>query len=226
MSGWPDPVNAPATASRPGEAPVRTARRFDRLRAGLVAFIMSGGIAAPLTSAGADLKVRSPIVEYGEIDFEHNGLVTFGDHNGGGGQSYTAALGYGLTPWWGIELEGGADALAGQNLRFTARNLENTFQLLPEGQFFWLDLGFFAEYGNAIQRDEPVPLAARVPGRAAAEEANRMFFARLKASACSLLRPDLAASSRASGRDLAGHGRVARERGLLQAMRASGLAMR
>ncbi len=62
-------------------------------------------IASP---ALADLQVRMPEVDYGEFEFEHNGLVTFDTkgsplHNA---QSYTNSIGYGVLPWWEIELEG------------------------------------------------------------------------------------------------------------------------
>src|SRR5215469_13521874 len=57
--------------------------------------------------AKADLQIRVPIVEYRELEFEHNGFFTFDkDRTLGGQQSYTNSVGYGLTPWWKVELEG------------------------------------------------------------------------------------------------------------------------
>jgi hypothetical protein len=62
---------------------------------------------AGASSAWADFQVRSPIVEYREFEFEHNGSVTF-DHKSelNKDQSYTFSLGLGVTPFWKIELEG------------------------------------------------------------------------------------------------------------------------
>ena len=52
----------------------------------------------------ADLQVRMPTVEYRELEFEHNGLITFAnkDSSLNGAQSYTNAIGYGVLPWWKI----------------------------------------------------------------------------------------------------------------------------
>jgi hypothetical protein len=106
--------------------------------------------------ASAELKVRSPLVTWREAEFEHNGLLTFDKRKSGlnGNQSYTYELGYGVTPWWQIELEVETQALAGQNHRLKARTIENTFQLLPQGKY-WLDLGLFVEYANLVVSGEP-----------------------------------------------------------------------
>ncbi len=117
------------------------------------AFVEMLAFAAP---AYAELKVRSPLVTWREAEFEHNGLLTFDKRKSGlnGNQSYTYELGYGVTPWWLVELEVETQALAGQNHRLNARTIENTFQLLPQGKY-WLDLGLFAEYSNSVIRGEP-----------------------------------------------------------------------
>jgi hypothetical protein len=97
--------------------------------------------------------VRSPLVEYREFEIEHNGSVTFdrkSDLNKD--QSYTYSVGGGVTPFWKIELEGETGASPGQNLKFLAATIENTFQLTPQGKY-WADLGFFFEFSNGLQRD-------------------------------------------------------------------------
>jgi hypothetical protein len=66
----------------------------------------------------ADLQVRMPDVDYRELEFEHNGLVTF-DAKGSAlnhAQSYTNAIGYGVLPWWEIELEGEMQSGGGEHL--------------------------------------------------------------------------------------------------------------
>jgi len=104
----------------------------------------------------ADFQVRSPIVEEGEFEYEHNGSITFDKNKSGknNDQSYTHSLGYGVTSFWKAEVEGEFEAAPGSNLRFTATTFENTFQFTPQGQFF-ADLGLFAEYSHAADRNSP-----------------------------------------------------------------------
>ncbi len=104
----------------------------------------------------ADLQVRMPEVDYREFEFEHNGLVTF-DTKGSPlnhAQSYTNSIGYGVLPWWEIELEGELASGGGQHLTWDAVTLENTFQLTEPGEYFF-NLGFFFEYSQSTQRGEP-----------------------------------------------------------------------
>jgi hypothetical protein len=129
----------------------RAALRHSRCSvAVLVAGLMLG------STARADFKVRSPLVEEGEIEYEHNGSVTFDKNKSGknNDQSYTHALGYGVTSFWMAEVEGEFEAAPGSNLRFNATTFENTFQLTPQGKYF-ADLGFFAEYAHVADRNNP-----------------------------------------------------------------------
>jgi hypothetical protein len=106
--------------------------------------------------ARAEFKLHYPIVDYRELEFEHNGAVTFDKRDSGknNGQSFTYELGYGVTPWWEPEIEGEFETVPGENQRFSATTFENTFQLTPQGQY-WADLGFFAEFSHASGRNEP-----------------------------------------------------------------------
>jgi high-affinity iron transporter len=125
------------------------------LRAAMLAAI---GLAAfgAARDAHADFKVRSPIVDYREVEFEHNGDTTFDKKKSGlsNNQSYTNEIGYGVTPFWQIEVEAETEAPSGTNFRYGATTLENTFQLTPQGAY-WADLGFFAEYSQSAIRHEP-----------------------------------------------------------------------
>ena len=106
--------------------------------------------------AFADLKVRMPTVDYRELEFEHNGLITF-DAKGSSlnrAQSYTNEVGYGVLPWWEIELEGELASGGGEPLMWEAVTLENTFQLTEPGKYFF-NLGFFFEYSQSTLRGEP-----------------------------------------------------------------------
>ncbi len=116
-----------------------------------MAFLVAGLLLSP--PARADFQVRSPLVEEGEIEYEHNGSLTFDKNKSGknNDQSYTHALGYGITSFWKSEIEGEFEAAPGSNLRFKATTFENTFQLTPQGKYF-ADLGFFAEYSHVADR--------------------------------------------------------------------------
>jgi high-affinity iron transporter len=106
--------------------------------------------------ARADLTVHMPTVEYGELEFEHNGLVTFGPKGSGfdHAQSYTNEIAYGVTPWWMVGLEGELESGGGRHLVWNALTLENTFQLTQPGQYAF-NLGFFAEYSQVTVRGAP-----------------------------------------------------------------------
>jgi hypothetical protein len=114
--------------------------------------ILSLGQSCP---ANAELQVRMPTVDYRELEFEHNGFFSFDkDPALGGQQSYTNAIGYGLTPWWGIELEGESNSVPDSSVHYTATTLENTFQLTEPGQYLF-HLGLFAEYSQSALRNDP-----------------------------------------------------------------------
>jgi hypothetical protein len=111
---------------------------------------------APAAPAWAEFKLHYPIVDYRELEFEHNGDITF-DKSGSGknnAQSFTYEVGYGVTPWWEPEFEGEFETEPGGNQRFSATTFENTFQLTPQGEY-WADLGFFAEFSRAAARTDP-----------------------------------------------------------------------
>jgi len=124
-------------------------------RAATAALLFWAG-AATLHPARADFQVRSPTVEYQEIEFEHNGDTTFDRRNSGmsNDQSYTFSIGYGVTAWWKTELEAETAAPPGENLKFDATTWENTFQITETGEY-WADLGFFFEYSHAHQHGDP-----------------------------------------------------------------------
>jgi hypothetical protein len=107
-------------------------------------------MAAP---ARADFELHYPIIDYHELELEHNGATTLDTAKSGknNNQSYTAELGYAPFTWWEPEIEGDWNAPPGKNLAFTASVFENTFQLTEQGQY-WADLGFFAEYAHAASK--------------------------------------------------------------------------
>ena len=108
---------------------------------------------AATSAARAEFKVRYPIVDYREFEFEHNGDTTFDKRKSGksNNQSYTNELEVGAAPFWTFGLEAESAAPPGQNFRYEATTFENFFQLTPQGKY-WADLGFFAEYSHAASR--------------------------------------------------------------------------
>lgn len=119
-------------------------------RVAAAAALLAIGLTGLPGAAHAELKVRYPQVDYRELEFEHNGLVTFGAKGSGfdHAQSYTNEIGYGVLPWWQIEMEGELASGAGQPLTWAATTLENTFQITEPGRYF-LNLGMFVEYSQA-----------------------------------------------------------------------------
>jgi len=103
--------------------------------------------------ARAEFKLRYPIVDYREVEFEHNGDTTFDNRKSGksNNQSYTNEIEVGVAPFWTIGLEAETAAPSGENFRYEATTLENIFQFTPQGKY-WADLGFFAEYSHAASR--------------------------------------------------------------------------
>ena len=104
--------------------------------------------------ARAEFQVRSPIVDYHELEIEHNGSTTFDSQpDRRHANSDTIEVGYGFTPWWKLELEGETEAAPQKDHRYIATTIENYFQLTPQGKY-WADVGIFAEYSRASRRSE------------------------------------------------------------------------
>ena len=142
----------------------RAMGRAERARRGTLMATLAGGgllaLAVP-APAHADLHVRWPVVDYRELEYEHNGLLTFGPHGSADdrAQSYSNAVGVGLLPFWEVELEGEMEADPGQTLVMDAVTIENTFQLTPPGEYAF-NLGLYAEYSRALRQDEPGSVTA------------------------------------------------------------------
>jgi hypothetical protein len=128
--------------------------RAKRVAAG--AFGAACGVFPLCHAAHADFELHYPIIDYREVEFEHNADTTFDKRKSGlsNNQSYTLELGYAPVPWWEPEIEGDWDASSGHNLSFNATVFENTFQLTEQGKY-WADLGFFAEFSHAAGRTDP-----------------------------------------------------------------------
>lgn len=105
------------------------------------------------SAAHASFHLFSPNgIDYGELEFEHNGSASFHRNPDlSGAQSHTIEIGTGLTPWWNSELEFGFDREPGFNAATLLTQIvtENMFQLTQPGQYF-ADFGFYIEYGQSV----------------------------------------------------------------------------
>ena len=115
------------------------------------------GVIAALGLAGtgpakADFKVWTPDVNKGELAVENVGDIGSDPNpDKSGEQSYTAEVEYGVTKWWQTEMEFEFERDPGSDVRtrFSQVTTENLFQFTERGEY-WLDAGFFAEYGHGI----------------------------------------------------------------------------
>ncbi len=105
-------------------------------------------------AAHADLYIRSPTdIDQGVWELEYNGLSTIDPSPlKGGALSNTVEFAYGVTSWWRPELELDLEQAPGQDQSTGLQGFvwENTFRLTEPGEY-WADLGFYWEYGHAIQ---------------------------------------------------------------------------
>ena len=116
-----------------------------------VATLAVATLAAPATAA---LRVHSPIVEEAEAEIETKVDATI-DHRPTrtGGYSANVSLGYGVTEYWKLEVEGQWKRDPQGASHFDSTSIENVFQLTPQGKY-WADVGFFVEYEAVAQRGD------------------------------------------------------------------------
>jgi hypothetical protein len=118
---------------------------------------MVAAIAGPSAAALADFKVQMPDAEYGEVEIEPIGsLGLSGTPETNNEQSFVTEFGYGVTNFWHTELEFETVRPAGpdNHLKFVQITSENQFQFTEPGQY-WLDPGFFVEYGQVLSKGVP-----------------------------------------------------------------------
>lgn len=121
--------------------------------------ILAAAAAAMLAAAPAwaDFKVQLPDAEYGEFELEPLGSYGMsGNRVTDNEQSFVPEIGYGVTPFWHTELEFETFRPAGpdHHLKFVQLTSENRFQFTDRGEY-WLDAGFFFEYGQVVSKGSP-----------------------------------------------------------------------
>jgi hypothetical protein len=111
--------------------------------------------AAPV--ALADFKVHLPDAETGEFELEEVGSYgNSGNTATNNEQSFVHELGYGLNDWWHteVEFETFRPPGPGNHLKFDQITSENQFVFTEPGEY-WLDAGWFWEYGQGLIRSNP-----------------------------------------------------------------------
>lgn len=94
-----------------------------------------------------DLKIRSPIIEVHELEFENNFTL-------GRSKSAVHELEYGFNEWLKLGAEAELAADPGHGFHYDATALEGFFQLTPQGKY-WADIGLFAEYEQTARQGDP-----------------------------------------------------------------------
>ncbi len=104
-----------------------------------------GGCALP--APAEDLKIRSPVIETHELEFENNFTL---------GRSKTAVheLEYGFSDSLKLGVEAELAADPGHGFRYDATSLEGFLQLTPQGRY-WADVALFAEYEHTARQGDP-----------------------------------------------------------------------
>lgn len=110
-------------------------------------------LAAVSRGRADEFKLRSPIVDFRELEFEHFGQTTFDVRKSGlsNNQFYNNEIEIGVLPFLKLGVEGNLAAPSGENLQYDATGVESFLQLTPQGKYF-ADLGFFIEVERPRQR--------------------------------------------------------------------------
>ena len=122
----------------------RATDRIGRVRGAIVGAAIAIG-AAP--AAAQDLKIRSPIIETHELEFENNFVF-------GRGKTAVHELEYGFNDWLKLGVEAELAGEPGHGFRYDSTALEGFLQLTPQGKY-WADVGLFAEYEHTARQGDP-----------------------------------------------------------------------
>ena len=167
----------------------------DRIGGAILAAALIAGCA--IRAEAGDLKIRSPIVESHELEFENNFTI---------GHSKTAVheLEYGFNDWLKLGVEAELAADPGHGFHYDSTALEGFLQLTPQGQY-WADLGMFVEYEHTARQGDPRALTigpliqkeVQLPGLSTLHTINALFTKQMGAGSVGPLSMLMAAQSRA-----------------------------
>lgn len=108
-----------------------------------------------VTSATAKMKVYSPIVEYGEIEFElYSEYVKDSDDEADGAEKYVFEVGGSFIPnlFLAAEIEVEKEH-EGESYETEVFEIEGVYQLTEQGQYGW-DFGLFGKLEYSLEEDE------------------------------------------------------------------------
>ena len=112
-------------------------------------------------AALSDMKVYSPVIEKGELQFEIIGNKVVDDaEQHDGFQHHEFELEYAVMDFWATSITASLIKPAGEALKYDILGWENTFQFTDEGKY-WLDFGFHVEVEVNDEGDEAHNLEGR-----------------------------------------------------------------
>jgi hypothetical protein len=163
-------------------------------RKAMLAAAVIGGCAVP--ARADDLKIRSPIIEPHELEFENN--FTLGRR-----KTTVHEFEYGFTDWLKLGAEAELAADPGHGFHYDATAVEGFLQLTPQGKY-WADVGLFAEYEHTARQGDPhslnfgplVQKEAQLFGLATLHTVNALFTKTVGASSIGAPSMLVAAQSR------------------------------
>jgi hypothetical protein len=125
-----------------------------RIRVKDTVYRIGGAILAAAVIAGCavqaeagDLKIRSPIIESQELEFENNFTI-------GHSKNAVHELEYGFNDWLKLGVEAELAADPGHGFHYDSTALEGFLQLTPQGRY-WADVGLFVEYEHTARQGDP-----------------------------------------------------------------------
>lgn len=129
--------------------------------------------------AGPAEVIYSPIVEYREWELElKSGWQDWGNPDLGE-RAAKLAVGYGVAPRWGVEVEAEYSQVPGEVAHVEEYEFENIFQLTEHGEH-WLDAGIFTELShNRLDHSNALTIGPMLQHETAHTQTNlNVYFAR------------------------------------------------
>lgn len=118
-----------------------------RIRCAALCALGSASLLPLAAQAGPASAIYSPIVEYREWELELKGGMFDWGRGDNGERAAKLAVGYGVAPRWGVEVEAEYSQVPGGVAHVEEYEFENIFQLTEHGEH-WLDAGIFAELSH------------------------------------------------------------------------------
>ncbi len=174
---------------------IRVKATVDRIGGAILAAAVIAG--CTIQAEAGDLKMRSPIIESHELEFENNFTI-------GHSKNAVHELEYGFNDWLKLGVEAELAADWGHGFHYDSTALESFLQLTPQGQY-WADVGVFVEYEHTARQGDPRALTVgpllqkevQLPGLNTLHTVNALFTKQMGAGSVGPLSMLMAAQSRA-----------------------------